>query len=77
MYSTLATAQQQISNAFFFEVGMAQQHQNVIGVMVQYKLRQLACWIISLLLGKISVITVIDVQDNYTSQSNHKKLIFI
>ena len=61
----------------FPEVGMAQQHQNVIGVMVQYKLRQLPRWIISLLLGKISVIIVIDVQDNYTSQANLKMLIFI
>ena len=44
--------------------------------MVQYKIQQLVCLIIPLLLGKICAITMIEVQDNYTFHANHKMLIF-
>ena len=69
VHSSPPLVQQQISNPFFLKW--------VSGTTVSHQIRRLACWIISLLLGKISFINVIEIQESYNSQASHKMFILI
>ena len=77
VHSAPTIAQQQISNRFFLMWVSGTTVSKCYGCNGSVPNLRLTCWIMSLLLGNISFIIVMEIQDSYSSQGNHKMLILI